>query len=124
MRKPKSSSDPLREKSFGLAVRVVNLYKYLIEQKKEFVLSKQLLRAGTNPGAMVREAKYAESSSDFIHKLGVAQKETNESLYWLELLKETQYINEQEFISMKIDAEEVLKILTSSIKTKKRNALK
>jgi len=120
MRK-QTNNDPLRIKSFNLAVRIVNLFKHLSEEKKEFVLSKQLLRSGTNPGAMVREAKFAESSKDFIHKLGVAQKETGETMYWLELLKATGYINEGEFKSMYCDTEEVMKLLTSSIKTKKKN---
>lgn len=74
----------LRDKSFQL-VRIVRLYRYLIEEKKEYVLSKQILLAGTNPGAMVREALNGESSLDFVHKLGVAQKETGETQYWLEL---------------------------------------
>lgn len=121
MRNQKSNADPLKDKSFNLAVRIVNLYKHLTEHKKEFVLSKQLLRSGTNPGAMVREAKNAESSNDFVHKLGIAQKETGETMYWLELLKATNYLTEQEFQSMNADAEEILKLLTSSIKTKKRN---
>ena len=70
-------------------MRVVKLYQYLCEQKKEFVLSKQLLRSGTSVGAMVRVATHAESKADFKHKLGIAQKEINESIYWLELLNET-----------------------------------
>ncbi len=71
----------LQEKSFDFALRIIRLYKYLTEEKKEFVLSKQILRAGTNPGAMVREAANAESGQDFVHKLSIAQKETGETLY-------------------------------------------
>lgn len=81
-----SKTSPLKEKSFDFAVRVVNFYKFLISEKKEYVLSKQLLRAGTNPGAMVREAFNAESNKDFIHKLSIGQKEIGETIYWLELI--------------------------------------
>lgn len=114
-------SNPLREKSFQLAVRIVNLCKYLREERKEFVLSKQLLRSGTNPGAMVREAANAESSLDFIHKLAVGQKETGEAQYWLELLQATHYLTQTEFDSIYQTTKEVAALLTSSIKTKKRN---
>lgn len=111
----------LRDKSFQLAVRIVRLYKYLIKEKKEYALSKQILRAGTNPGAMVREAFNGESGLDFIHKLGIAQKETGETQYWLELLHTTNYLSETEFISLYQDAEEVMKLIRSSILTKKKN---
>ena len=110
-------SDPLSKKSFSLAVRMVNLYRFLTEKKREFVLSKQILRSGTNPGSMVREPKNAETGKDFIHKLGIAQKETGETMFWLELLQATDYINETEFNSLYDDTEEVMKLLTSSIKT-------
>jgi len=79
----------IKEKSFLLAKRIINLYKYLSENKKEFIVSKQLLRSGTSVGALIREAQNAESKQDFIHKLSIAQKECDESLYWLELLHET-----------------------------------
>jgi four helix bundle protein len=111
----------IKNKSFLFAVRIVKLYQYLSEQKKEYVLSKQLLRSGTCVGAMVREAEYAETKNDFKHKLGVAQKEINETLYWLELLKETIYLNEEQFESISIDAIEIIKLLTSIIKTTKFN---
>ena len=114
-------NDPLKEKSFGLAVRIVRLSRYLTEEKKEFVLSKQVLRCGTNPGAMVREAANAESGSDFIHKLSVAQKETAETQYWLDLLLATNYISQAEFESLSKDVEEVMKLISKSIITKKRN---
>ena len=116
--------DPLREKSFQLAVRIINLCKYLREEKKEYLLSKQLLRAGTNPGAMVREAANAESGLDFIHKLAIGQKETGETQYWLELLKETNYFSKNEFESIYKNTNEVLALLISSIKTKKKNLRK
>ena len=109
----------LKDKSFRFAVRVVNLYKYLCEDKKEFVLSKQILRCGTSVGAMVREAEHAESNADFIHKMAIAQKEINETIYWLELLIETEYISNKEFESINGDAVEIIKMITSSIKTAK-----
>lgn len=116
-----NSKSPLKDKSFKLAIRIVRLYRYLTDEKKEFVISKQLLRSGTNPGAMVREAINAESSMDFIHKLSVAQKEIGETQYWLELLWKTDFLSEQEFNSMNDDATEIMKLLRSSILTKKKN---
>ena len=117
----KGSKGALREKIFQLAIRIVRLCRYLREEKKEFTISKQLLRAGTNPGAMVREAENAETGLDFIHKLGVGQKEAGETQYWLELLFATEYLSEQEFQSINSDTEEVMKLLRSSILTKKKN---
>lgn len=116
-----SEISPLKEKSFAFAVRVVNFYKYLVSEKKEYVLSKQLLRAGTNPGAMVREAFNAENDKDFIHKLSIGQKEIGETIYWIELLKATNYNSEKEFTSLNKDATEVMKLVRSSILTKKKN---
>ena len=111
--------NPLKDKSFAFAVRIVGAYKFLIE-KREYVLSKQLLRSGTAIGALYREAQYAESKADFAHKLGIAQKETNETnLYWLELLEETNFFSKKEFQSLFDECEELLKIITSSIKTAK-----
>jgi four helix bundle protein len=109
----------LKEKSFRFAVRIVNLYKYMCEEKKEFVLSKQVLRSGTSVDAMVREAEYSESKADFIHKMAIAQKEINETLYWLELMCETTYLSSEEFDSINNDAIELIKMLTSTIKTAK-----
>lgn len=110
----------LKEKSMSLAVRMVNLYKYLTEEKKEYVLSKQVLRSGTSVGAMVYESEHSESTSDFIHKLAIAQKEINETLYWLELLSRTDYITPKEYDSIRTDATEVIKLLTSILKTTKK----
>ena len=112
--------DPLHEKTMLFAVRIVRLYRYLSEEKKEFVMSKQLLRAGTNPGAMVREAINAESNADFIHKMSIPQKEIGETLYWLELLFRTDFLNEIEYKSVKTDADEVMKIVRSCILTLKK----
>ena len=109
----------LKEKSMSLAVRMVNLYKYLTEEKREYVLSKQVLRSGTSVGAMVCEAEYSESKADFAHKMGIARKELNETLYWLELLLQTEYITQTEYDSLSADAIEIIKMLTTSIKTAK-----
>ena len=108
-------------KSLNFAVRIVKLYKYLCEDKKEFVLSKQVLRSGTSVGANIREAEHSESKADFVHKMAIAQKEINETIYWLELMQETEYISKQEFESINIDAVEIIKMITSSIKTAKSN---
>ena len=111
----------LKKESLTFAVRIVNLSKYLRENKKEFTLSDQVLRSGTAIGAMVYEAERAESTPDFIHKMKVAEKEANETLYWLELLKETQYITGVEHDSMNNDTIELIKMLVSSIKTVRTN---
>ncbi|MCK9561186.1 MAG: four helix bundle protein [Bacteroidales bacterium] len=109
----------LHTKSLEFAIRIVKLYQYLNVEKKEYVLSKQLLRSGTAIGALVRESERAESKQDFIHKLAIAQKENNESLYWLELLYKTEYITQEQYQSIFADAEEIIKIITASIKTVK-----
>jgi four helix bundle protein len=109
----------LREKSFKFAVRVVKLYKYLCTEKSEYVLSKQVLRSGTSIGALIRESEHSESKIDFVHKLAIAQKEMNETIYWLELLKATGYLSNKNFESINTDAIEIIKMITSSIKTVK-----
>jgi len=111
----------LKNKSFAFAVRIVKLYQLLTAERKEFVLSKQLLRAGTAIGSMVRESENAESKADFIHKLSIAQKECNESIYWLELLNATDYLSKTEYDSVNNDAVELIKILTTIIKNTKKN---
>jgi len=113
--------DVLRDKTFAFAKQIVLLYQKLEEKRRFFDLNKQLLRSGTNPGAMVREAGGAESGRDFIHKLSIAQKEIGETIYWLELLYETGYIQQQEYNDLTSDAKEILRILIASIKTKKKN---
>ncbi len=110
----------LQTKSFAFAVRIVNLYGVLCKEKKEFVLSKQLLRSGTAIGALVREAEQAESKADFVHKLAIALKEANETEYWLELLHETHYLEPDAFSAIHRDAVELLKLLTSIINSSKR----
>ena len=109
----------VKTKSFDFAVRIVRLYQYLCFDKKEFVLSKQLLRSGTSIGAMIREAEHAESEQDFIHKFAIAQKEANEVVYWLDLLKATDYLNKKEYENINNDAISILKLITSIIITTK-----
>jgi|SRR5690606_23216119 len=111
----------IKNKSFAFAVRMVKLYQYLSEQKREFILSKQLLRSGTAVGAMVREAEHGQSKADFIHKFAIAQKEINETIYWLELLNATGYVDENQFESLNNDAVEIIKIITVIIKNTKNN---
>ena len=109
----------IKNKSFDFALRTVRAYQFLIEQKKEYVLSKQMLRSGTSIGAMVREAEQAESSTDFVHKMSIALKEANETEYWIELLAQAGYLDETTFNSLKADITEILKLLISIIKTSK-----
>ncbi|EQB94112.1 hypothetical protein C874_05040 [Elizabethkingia anophelis 502] len=111
----------VKHKSFDFAVRIIKLYQYLSSDKKEFILSKQILRSGTSVGAMIRESEHAQSKSDFIHKLSIAQKEINETIYWLELFQATDYLSAQEFESINEDAVEIIKLITSIIKTTKNN---
>ncbi|MDV3506295.1 hypothetical protein CMU89_03730 [Elizabethkingia anophelis] len=111
----------IKQKSFDFAVRIIKLYQYLSSDKKEFILSKQILRSGTSVGAMIRESEHAQSKSDFIHKLSIAQKEINETIYWLELFQATDYLAAQEFESINGDAVEIIKLITSIIKPTKNN---
>lgn len=107
------------EKSIAFAIRIVRAYKFLCNEKKEYVLSKQLLRSGTAIGALIREAEHAESKADFIHKLSIALKEANEADYWLFILLESEYLSKTEYDSIQNDCQELLKLLVSIIKTTK-----
>ncbi len=113
----------LEEKSYSFALRIIKAHKYLINQN-EYTLSKQLLRSGTSIGANCREATYAQSKQDFINKLSIALKETNESIYWIELLHDSNYITDDSFKSIHADGLEILKLLISIIKTSKSNLSK
>ena len=115
------SKNVAEEKSFLFAIRVVNLNKIMNEKMKEYVLSKQLLRSGTGIGALLREAKQAESKADFIHKHAIALKEANERTYWIELMHATNYITKAEHDSLHNNCVELIKLLTSIIKTTKNN---
>ena len=110
----------LLDKSFDFALAVVELYKVLSKEKKEYVLSKQLLRSGTSVGANIREAQNAQSKADFIHKLAISQKECDESCYWLELLVKSKYLEEDKFYDLHQQATSILKIIRSSILTTKQ----
>lgn len=109
------------EKAKAFAVRIINLYKYLCEDKSEFVLSKQILRSGTSIGANLTEAQFAISKKDFLSKTHIAYKECGETLYWLELLVKTAYLSESEFSSINSDCEELMKLLTKITKTTSKN---
>ena len=114
------SNSPLTKKSYLFGVRIVKMVKYIKCTPKEYGMLNQVFRSGTAIGALVSEAAYAQSSADFINKLSVALKECNETLYWLNILKDTEYLNEKEYESMNTDCREVLALLISSIKTTKQ----
>ena len=109
----------IKIKSFDFALRIVKLYKLLIEEK-EFILSKQLLRSGTAIGALVREAEHAESKADFIHKMAIAQKEANETDYWIDLLFQSNYLKKEQYHLFSTEITEINKILASIIISTKR----
>ena len=110
----------LRVKSFAFALRTIKLHHFLVEQR-EFTLSKQVLRSGTSIGANIEESVHAQSKSDFIHKLSIAQKEASETNYWLRLFRESDILQANLANSLITDCEELQKILAASIKTSKRN---
>jgi four helix bundle protein len=116
-----SQNSILKTKSFDFAVRVINLYKYLKKKHGEYIVSQQIFRSCTEIGALIREAEFAESRKDFMHKLNIGLKEANESVYWLELLHATEYINKKMNDSMYKDAIGLLKMLVASVKTIKKN---
>jgi four helix bundle protein len=105
-------------KSKAFALRIIKMYKYLIAEKKEYVLSKQILRCGTSVGANVKEAIRGQSKADFYEKMNIALKEASETEYWLELLHESDYIEEKHFLSIYPECQELIKILTSICKTR------
>ena len=112
----------IADKSKDFAVRIIRLYQHLETKQKGFVVSRQLLRSGTSIGANVRESVFAQSTKDFISKLQISLKETNETEYWLELLLATEYINEKEFLSIQVDCVELKKILISIINSTNKNS--
>jgi len=107
----------VKEKSFDFAIRIVKLYKYLMEEKKEFVLSKQILRSGTSIGANINEAQQGQSKKDFLMKMNISLKECTETKYWIELLSATDFINLEKKNSIMNDCIEIEKMLTSIVKT-------
>ena len=120
-RRYRREEGPAHTKSYAFAVRIVKMTKFLQQEKHEHVLSKQVLRSGTAIGALVREAEYAQSMADFISKLKIALKEANETDYWLSLLKDCEYIDEQMHASMQDDCNELTAILISSIRTSEKD---
>lgn len=109
------------EKSYKFALRIIKLYKFLTEDKKEFILSKQILRSGTSIGANIEEAIGGFSKKDFLYKMTTSYKEARETRYWLRLLHESDYLTEQGFNSILTDCEEILKLLTTIVKSTKEN---
>ena len=112
----------VRDKSYAFAVRIVRLYQHLSATRKEFVLSKQVLRCGTSIGANVEEALGGQSRADFVSKMSIAYKEARETCYWLRLLKDTDYLTQAEFDSIHTDAEELCRLIASIQKSTKTNS--
>lgn len=117
-------ANAIQDKSRDYAIRIIECYKYLVEQRNERVMSKQLLRSGTSIGANTRESKNAQSRSDFLNKLNIALKEADETAYWLDLLHTTEYIDDKRYTSLDKDCNELISILVKIIKTIKENPLK
>ena len=117
-------NNPIEKRAYQFALRIVKAYEYLTRQQSEFVLSKQMLRSGTSIGAMMREAKFAQSRADFVSKTSIALKEANETLYWIELLHDSEYIDDKTFESIHNEANEITSILASIVKTTKENSEK
>ena len=114
------SKSPLRDKSYAFAINIVKLSQSLVSEKKEYVLSKQVLRSGTAIGALIRESEFAASKADFINKLTVSLKEANETEYWLMLLYDTSYLDNEEFLQLQSACKELIAMLVSYIKTSKQ----
>ena len=119
-----TQDNPIEKRSYLFALRIVKAYNFLTKQKDEYVLSKQMLRSGTSIGAMMREAKFAQSRADFVNKASIALKEANETLYWIELLHDSEYIDDLSFNSLHQEADELTAILASIVKTTKENTTK
>ena len=114
-------NDPLSQQSFSFALRIIKLCKYLQSEHKEYILSKQILRSGTAIGALIAEAKYAQSKADFLNKLMIALKETNETKYWIDLLYHSEYLTSSMYQSLLPEVESLLKLLIASTKTTKKD---
>jgi four helix bundle protein len=117
--KLKMKDNPLKDKSYQFAIRIVKLSQVLQQDRKEFVLSKQVLRSGTAVGALIREAEFGQSRADFTSKMSMSLKEANETEYWLSLLKDTDFISEDQFMSLQPDCKELIAMLVSTVKTSK-----
>jgi four helix bundle protein len=112
----------LRKKSYGFALKVIKVYKQIVTEKKEYVLSKQFLDSGTSIGALIREAEFAQSKADFISKMNIALKESNETEYWICLLRDSEFISIETASDLFSDNQELLRMLIASIKTAKQNS--
>jgi four helix bundle protein len=115
------SDNVLVDKTISFSIRIVKCYNYLQDEKKEFVMSKQLLRSGTSIGANVHEAIFAQSRADFVSKMNIALKEANETSYWLLILSKTAYLESNVYISLRQDIDEIIRILISTLKTTRKN---
>lgn len=114
------SKSILKDKSYAFAIRIVKLSQYLQMDKKEYVLSKQILRSGTAIGALIREAEFGQSKADFTSKMSISLKEANETEYWLNILKDTNFLDEKLFESLRSDCNELIAMLVSTVKTSKQ----
>jgi four helix bundle protein len=119
-----STGDFIQNKSKDFAIRIVNLYKYLVTEKKEYILSKQLLRSGTSIGANLSEAQCAISKNDFLAKVYISLKEASETIYWIDLLHNTDYLTDEQYKSIILDSEEIKKLLVSITKHTIENQIK
>ena len=111
----------LIDKSIDFAIRMTNCYKYLMEEKNEYIMSKQMFRSGTSIGANIHEGVQAQSKADFVSKLGIALKEASETSYWLVILNKANYLDEKQYLSLKEDLDSMIRILVASLKTSKKN---
>ncbi len=111
----------LKQKTYAFALKVIQVYKQIVAEHKEYILSKQFLKSGTAPGALIREAEYGQSKPDFISKMSIALKEANECDYWTNLLKDSDYLSQETFENLQIDNKEIIYMLISSVKTAKAN---
>ena len=115
----KIKDNPLKDKSYQFAIHIVKLSQFLQQNKKDFVLSKQVIRSGTAIGALIRGAAFGQSKADFASKMSISLKEANETEYWLSLLKDTDFINENQFVNLQSDCKELIAMLVSTVKTSK-----
>lgn len=118
------SENVVMSKSYAFALRIIKLYKYLVSEKKEYVLAKQLLRSGTSIGALIREGEHAQSKADFLNKMNIALKEANETQYWIELMKDSEYLSLTESNSILEDISELIRLLASIVKSTKTSLIK
>jgi len=116
-----AKKDVIGEKSFEFALLIIKTVKNIQADKKEFILTRQILRSGTSIGAMVREAEHAESKKDFIHKMAIGLKEANETRYWLDLLHKSEYLEKDIYLALHTDIVQIIKLLAAIVKSSKRN---